>query len=29
LVLNVPIDLLGKNEFKTVGFGLALTIILD
>jgi len=29
LVLNVPIDLLGKNEFQTVGFGLALTIILD
>ena len=29
LVLNAPIDLLGKNEFQTVGFGLALTIILD
>ena len=29
LVLNSPIDLFGKNEFKTVGFGLALTIILD
>ncbi len=29
LVLNSPIDLFGKNEFKTIGFGLALTIILD
>ena len=29
LVLNVPIDLFGKNEYQTVGFGLALTIILD
>lgn len=29
LVLNAPIDLLGKNEYQTKGFGLALTIILD
>lgn len=29
LVLNAPFDLLGKNEYKTTGFGLALTIILD
>ncbi|OQX97327.1 MAG: hypothetical protein B6I20_12855 [Bacteroidetes bacterium 4572_117] len=29
LVLNSPIDLFGKNEYKSVGFGLALTIILD
>ncbi|MEN8121688.1 MAG: hypothetical protein ABFS35_15155 [Bacteroidota bacterium] len=29
LVLNLPVDLFGKNEFQTVGFGLALTIILD
>ncbi|MCK5538964.1 MAG: hypothetical protein KAI79_19225 [Bacteroidales bacterium] len=29
LVLNSPIDLMGKNEYKTIGFGLALTIILD
>ena len=29
LVINSPFDLFGKNEYKTVGFGLALTIILD
>jgi len=29
LVVNAPIDILGKNDFKTKGFGLALTIILD
>jgi hypothetical protein len=29
LVLNAPFDLLGKNEYQTRGFGLALTIILD
>ncbi len=29
LVLNVPFDILGKNEYQTTGFGLALTIILD
>ncbi len=29
LVLNSPIDLLGKNEYKTTGFGLALTILLN
>ena len=29
LVLNAPIDLFGKNEYQTIGFGLALTIILD
>ncbi|MBN1651516.1 MAG: hypothetical protein JW857_09315 [Bacteroidales bacterium] len=29
LVLNAPFDILGKNEFKTKGFGLALTIMLD
>jgi len=29
LVLNAPFDILGKNEYQTTGFGLALTIILD
>ena len=29
LVINAPIDLFGKNEYQTTGFGLALTIILD
>jgi len=29
LVLNAPFDILGKNEFQTKGFGLALTILLD
>ncbi len=29
LVLNAPFDILGKNEYQTKGFGLALTIILD
>ncbi|MBN2236901.1 MAG: hypothetical protein JW729_05040 [Bacteroidales bacterium] len=29
LVLNAPFDLIGKNEYQTTGFGLALTIILD
>ena len=29
LVLNAPIDLFGKNEYQSIGFGLALTIILD
>lgn len=29
LVLNAPFDLLGKNEYQTAGFGLALTIMLD
>lgn len=29
LVVNAPFDLIGKNEYKTKGFGLALTIILD
>lgn len=29
LVLNAPIDLFGKNEYKTNGFGLALTILLN
>ncbi|MBT6688052.1 MAG: hypothetical protein HN704_09535 [Bacteroidetes bacterium] len=29
LVLNTPLSLLGKNEYKTSGFGLALTIMLD
>lgn len=29
LVLNAPFDILGKNEFQTTGFGLALTIMLD
>ncbi len=29
LVLNSPIDLLGKNEYKTTGLGLALTILLN
>ncbi|NPA43996.1 MAG: TonB-dependent receptor [Chlorobi bacterium] len=29
LVLNSPIDLFGKNEYKTTGFGLALTILLN
>jgi len=29
LVINAPFDLLGKNEYQTTGFGLALTIILD
>ena len=29
LVLNAPFDLLGKNEYQTRGFGLALTVMLD
>ncbi|MCD4772735.1 MAG: hypothetical protein K8R41_05050 [Bacteroidales bacterium] len=29
LVINAPFDILGKNEYKTNGFGLALTIMLD
>jgi hypothetical protein len=29
LVLNAPLDLIGKNEYKTTGFGLALTIMLN
>ena len=29
LVLNAPFDLLGKNDYQTKGFGLALTIMLD
>jgi len=29
LVLNSPIDLFGKNEYKSTGFGLALTILLN
>lgn len=29
LVLNAPFDLMGKNEYRTKGFGLALTIMLD
>ncbi|NPA68410.1 MAG: hypothetical protein GXO50_07370 [Chlorobi bacterium] len=29
LVLNAPFDLFGKNEYKTKGFGLALTILLN
>lgn len=29
LSLNVPIDLLGKNEYKTTGFGMALTVLLN
>ena len=29
LVVNAPFDVFGKNEYKTFGFGLALTIILD
>jgi hypothetical protein len=29
LVLNTPIDLWGKNEYQTTGFGMALTILLD
>ncbi|HAG15408.1 MAG TPA: hypothetical protein DCG69_02645 [Bacteroidales bacterium] len=29
LVINAPFDLLGKNEYQTKGFGLALTILLD
>ena len=29
LVLNAPIDIIGKNEYQTVGFGLALTILLN
>jgi hypothetical protein len=29
LVINAPFDLLGKNEYQTTGFGLALTILLD
>lgn len=28
LVLNSPVDLFGKNEYKTTGLGLALTILL-
>lgn len=29
LVLNAPFDILGKNEYQTRGFGMALTILLD
>ena len=29
LVLNSPIDLSGKNDYQSYGFGLALTILLD
>lgn len=29
LVVNAPFDLYGKNEYRTKGFGMALTIILD
>ena len=29
LIINAPFDLMGKNEFRTKGFGLALTITLD
>ena len=29
LILNTPIDLFGKNQYKQSGFGLALTIMLD
>ena len=29
LVINLPFDLMGKNEYRTKGFGLALTIMLD
>ena len=29
LVINAPFDLMGKNEYRTKGFGLALTIMLD
>lgn len=29
LVLNAPFDILGRNEYQTKGFGMALTIILD
>ena len=29
LVLNTPFDIFGKNEYKTTGFSLALTILLD
>ncbi len=29
LVMNAPFDVFGKNQYKTFGFGLALTIILD
>lgn len=29
LVINAPFDILGKNEYRTKGFGLALTVLLD
>ena len=29
LVLNAPFDIMGKNTYRTNGFGLALTILLD
>lgn len=29
LVLNAPFDILGKNEYQTKGFGMAVTILLD
>lgn len=29
LVINAPFDLMGKNEYRTKGFGLALTVLLD
>ena len=29
LILNTPIDLSGKNEYSSYGFGLALTVLLD
>lgn len=29
LVLNAPFDILGRNEYQTKGFGMALTILLD
>lgn len=29
LVVNAPFDILGRNEYQTKGFGMALTILLD
>lgn len=29
LVINAPFDIMGKNEYRTKGFGMALTILLD
>jgi hypothetical protein len=29
LVINAPFDIMGKNEYRTKGFGLALTVLLD